>query len=216
MSTLAIVIIGLILVVVFAMDMIRKSRLKTIDAALSAKNYDVVINMAQVKMNRRLMTPYICDLYYLRAYYFKSPDERFLPHLFEVYKRHSDEGNRKELLEIYYHLYLNKKDQTCAKQILDKIETTGNENFIRVSQYAYDIMFLQQSDDLKDMEELVEKLRGFDVGVAAYYIGMQYEHLGNLEMAQAYYNSCEGCFNKTHYYATQAKEKVKELGGQLA
>lgn len=211
MSTLSIVIIGMILLAVFSMDMIRKSKLKMIDAALDAKNYDVVIQMAQGKMNRRLMTSYVCDLYYLRALYIQSPDEHFLEHLFDVYKKITEEDNKKDILETYFHLFLNKKNKDCASQILEKIMATNNEKFINVSQFAYDMVFHETSEHLTEMENLVEKLRGFDVGVTAYYIGMMYEKLGDVETALAYYNSCEGCFNPSHYYLKQAKAKVEEL-----
>lgn len=133
MSALSIAIIGIILLVVFSMDMIRKSKLKMIDAAFHAKNYEAVIQMAQSKMNRRLMTFYVCDLYYLRALYIQSSDEHFLDDLFEVYQKITDEANKKDILETYYHLFLNKKDEVCASRILEKIILTNNENFINVS-----------------------------------------------------------------------------------
>ncbi len=35
-------------------------------------------------------------------------------------------------------------------------------------------------------------------------------------MAQAYFQSCLGCFNESHYYAKSAKEHVEELTHKLA
>ena len=54
MSTLSILIIGIILIGVFSLDMIRKSKLKMINACLEAKNYDAVISMAENKWNRKM------------------------------------------------------------------------------------------------------------------------------------------------------------------
>ncbi|WP_416326495.1 hypothetical protein [[Eubacterium] hominis] len=216
MSAISIVIIGFILLVVFSMDLFRKSKLKMINAALEAKNYDAVIAMTESKFNRMLITNYVGDLYYLRAMYFKSPDETFIPHLFDVFRTQSEEENRKDILETYYHIFLNNRDKECATQILEKIKTMQNRNFVRVSQFAYDVVFDQEGELISDMEALVESLRGFDVGVAAYYIGMYYELHGNLEMAQAYYNSCEGCFNSNHFYAKQAKDHVLSLEKELS
>lgn len=216
MSTLSILIIGIILLGVFSLDMIRRSKLKMINACLEAKNYDAVIAMAESKMNRKLLLSHTCDLYLLRASYLKMDTSDFLPVLFEVYKKEVKEEDKKDFMEIYYHLYLFKQNEEAAKAVLDKIMNSTDTNFKKVSQYAFDITFHKTSDDLEEMEALVETLRTFELGVCAYYIGEQYELMGNWEMAQAYFQSCLGCFNESHYYAKSAKQHIEELTIKMA
>ena len=114
MSTLSILIIGIILLGVFSLDMIRRSKLKMINACLEAKNYDAVIAMAESKMNRKLLLSHTCDLYLLRASYLKMDTSDFLPVLFDVYKKEVKEEDKKDFMEIYYHLYLFKQNEEAA------------------------------------------------------------------------------------------------------
>ena len=216
MSTLSILIIGIILIGVFSLDMIRKSKLKMINACLEAKNYDAVISMAESKMNRKLLLSHTCDLYLLRANFLKLETSKFLPILFEVYKNEVNEENKKDIMETYYHLYLFKQNEEAASKILEKIMNSTDVNFKKVSQYAFNVNFHKENDDLEEMEALVETLRSFELGACAYYIGEQYEQMGNWEMAQAYFQSCLGCFNESHYYAKSAKKHVEELTLKMA
>ena len=216
MSTLSILIIGIILIGVFSLDMIRKSKLKMINACLEAKNYDAVISMAESKMNRKLLLSHTCDLYLLRANFLKLETTEFLPILFEVYKNEVNEENKKDIMETYYHLYLFKQNEEAASKILEKIMNSTDVNFKKVSQYAFNVNFHKENDDLEEMEALVETLRSFELGACAYYIGEQYEQMGNWEMAQAYFQSCLGCFNESHYYAKSAKKHVEELTLKMA
>ena len=216
MSTLSILIIGIILIGVFSLDMIRKSKLKMINACLEAKNYDAVISMAENKWNRKMLLSHTCDLYLLRASFLKMETFEFLSVLFNVYKNEVNEENKKDIMETYYHLYLYQKNEEAAQAILDKIMNSTDVNFKKVSQYAFDVNFHKNSEDLEEMEALVETLRSFELGACAYYIGEQYEQMGNWEMAQAYFQSCLGCFNESHYYAKSAKEHVEELTKKLA
>lgn len=216
MSTLSILIIGIILIGVFSLDMIRKSKLKMINACLEAKNYDAVISMAESKMNRKLLLSHTCDLYLLRANFLKLETSKFLPILFEVYKNEVNEENKKDIMETYYHLYLFKQNEEAASEILEKIMNSTDVNFKKVSQYAFNVNFHKENDDLEEMEALVETLRSFELGACAYYIGEQYEQMGNWEMAQAYFQSCLGCFNESHYYAKSAKKHVEELTLKMA
>lgn len=215
MSTLSILIIGIILLGVFSLDMIRRSKLKMINACLEAKNYDAVISMAESKINRKLLLSHTCDLYLLRANFLKLETSEFLPILFKVYKEEVNEEHKKDIMETYYHLYLFKQNEEAASAILEKIMNSADVNFKKVSQFAFDVAFHKDSEDLKEMETLVEILRSFELGACAYYIAAKYEQMGNWEMAQAYYQSCLGCFNESHYYSKSAKKHVEDLAKKL-
>ncbi len=80
-------------------------------------------------------------------------------------------------METYYHLYLYQQNEEAAQAILDKIMNSTDVNFKKVSQYAFDVNFHKNSEDLEEMEALVETLRSFELGACAYYIGEQYEQM---------------------------------------
>lgn len=215
MSTISIIILGFILLIVFGINMVRKSKLTVMKQALQIKNYDAVIATAESSLSRRLCTPYVCNLYLLRANFFKLEEAAFLELLKEILEKTPEKTNRKDFLEIYFHIYINKQQQEAALRLLELIEHGADRNFALVSRFAYAIAFEKQSDEAGDIEAAIETLRGFELGVAVYYLGEYYELKQDQELALEYYESGLGCFDPSHYYSLQMREKIERLKEEL-
>lgn len=211
MSTLSVAILGLFIFAFFMSGVVKKLKIKTLNALLEVKNYDEVINTCSTKFSKRLLSERICNTYLLRAYWLKLEPAEFQSKLFQILETLEDNDVIKEYLEMYYHAYLNKEDLESAKIILKKILELNDENFKKVSQFAYLMASNEMDDSYKALEDDLEAYKGFDLGVLVYNLGLCYYKLGDLDKARDYFYSCESCFHLKHFYSKKAKIMYERL-----
>lgn len=211
MSVFSIAILGLFIFAFSMSGVVKRIKIKTLDALLEVKNYDEVINICGTKFNKRLLSEHICSTYMLRAYWLKENTSEFQDKLIQIVNSSEDQLEKKEFLEMYYHLYLNQNELENAKKILDQILKFDDENFKKVSQFAFEIADEEINDSYKKLEEDLEAYAGFDLGVLVYNLGMCYYKLGNLDKARDYFYSCESCFHLKHFYSKKAKIMYESL-----
>lgn len=208
MSTISIIILGFILLIVAGINMMKKSKLTIMREALNIKNYDAVIATSQNSLARKLCSPYICNLYYLRAKFFTLEEDAFIEVLQQVINETPEKTNKKEFLEIYFHIYVNRQQKESAAKLLDMVLDGDDDMFKLVSSFVFEVAFENQSGHVKEIEAAVETLRAFELGAAVYYLGVYYDVIGDFESAIAYYESGLGCFDPSHYYIAQLKERL--------
>lgn len=210
MSILSMAILGIFILAFIITGVVKKVKLKKLDTLLKAKNNDEVIRTCETKFSRCLLTSFVCNIYILRAYWLRNDDVVFQNKLFRIIDETEKEAQKKEYLEIYYHLYIFKNDTSNAKLLLEHILQINDEKFKKASQLAYDVACKQESD-FKAIEDDLEAYKGFDLGVVVYNLALSYYQIGDYDIAREYFYSCSACFHTNHYYAKKAKEIYDQL-----
>lgn len=180
---------------------------------LRRKDSELVEKVADMKISRRILGDYVCDLYKMRAYYITHEEDRFeemLRHM--LCARYADPADKKSFLETYFHTFLIKKNRKYADMILEEIKKTGDEKFIRYNEESYAVMMDGRSDLIDKMIEDInsKKYYGFALGVILYMVAKQYSSLGDDENALTYMQSAKSCFHPKAVYMPVVEKYLNE------
>ncbi len=188
-------------------------QLRSMNEGLRKKDSDIVEKVADMKMSRRLLGAYVCDLYKLRVYYITREEDKFekmLRHMLDT--EYADPADKKSFLETYFHTFLIKKNRKYADWILEEIRKTGDEKFIRYNEESYAVMLDGRSDLIDDMIEDInsKKYYGFALGVILYMVAKQYSYLGDETNALTYMQSAKSCFHPKAVYMPVVEKYLNE------
>lgn len=210
--------IGIAFIIGFLLYQMMKSHvLSKLSKAMQKQEYDIVLQLLEKTMYRRLIGAHVCDLYALRALLNKKDETKFKEYLMETLNKPSTIEQRKDILDIYYYHFIFKKDKEMAALLLDKIREMNDMKYLEYNQEAYDVMINKQSDMIEDMIQGVEnkKYSGLGLGIALFMIGMQYIYVNNKEEARVYFYNSLSCFNQKSFYYAKAKTYVDQLSEEL-
>ena len=198
-------------------DIIKNHKLNKISKLMQNKQYDEVIETANKKLEQKLLSPYVCDLYILRALWNKKADAEFKNYLLECLDKPYSLTQRKDILDIYYYYFIFKGDKEWSSKLLEIIRETNDPGFIRYNEEAYEVMINKNTELLDDMIYGIEnkKYSGLGLGIAVYMVGMQYLYLGDKENARIYIYNSLSCFHEKSFYAERARAEVDRLTEEL-
>lgn len=187
----------------FIFQAIKNFQLHTINTGLKNKDSELVEKTADMKMSRKLLGEYVCDLYKLRAYYVTKKVDKFeatLDHMIQTEYRRPDD--KKSFLETYFHTFLIKGNRKYAARLLEGIRETGDLKFIRCSEQCYEVMMDERNDLIDDMVEDINSKAyyGFSLGAILYMVAIQYSRLGDRQNAELYMQSAKACFHPKAVY----------------
>lgn len=217
MSPVTGVLILLVFIAYVAVEAVKNFLLRNLNVSLKKKDFETVERLADLPMSRKLLGDYTCDLYKLRGRYVKQDTAAFEELLRQMiattYKNPED---KKNFLEQYYHTFLLRENATYAQWLLEAIraEQSDNNNYVRFSQQAYDVMIDHKTDMIDEMIDQVNEkaYRGFALGVVLFMVARQYELLEDYEHALIYYQNAKVCFHPKAVYAKAIEDKLKQLG----
>ena len=213
MSTITIFIAVIAAVGYLIFQGMKNIQLRTMNDGLQKKDSELVEKVADMKMSRRLLGDYVCDLYKMGAYYITHEEDKFegmLRHMLKT--EYADPADKKSFLETYFHTFLIKKNRKYADWILGEIRKTGDEKFIRYNEESYAVMMDDRSDLIDDMTEDInsKKYYGFALGVILYMVAKQYSYLGDDENALTYMQSAKSCFHPKAVYMPVVEKYLSE------
>lgn len=191
--------------------------LNKVSKAMQKNQYDVVLELANKKIYKKLLGSYVCDLYILRALLNKKADEEFKSYLLECLDKPYSLSQRKDILDIYYYHFIFLEDKEWSLKLLEIIRETNDPSFIRYNEEAYEVMINKNAELLDDMIYGIEnkKYSGLGLGIAVYMIGMQYLYLGDKENARVYMYNSLSCFHEKSFFYARAKADVDRLTEEL-
>ena len=193
--------------------MYKKGKVNKLNNAMQNKQFDQVIAYSENPSFIRMIGEYNCDLYRLKAIFFSRGEEERRLALETVLSKDYELEKKEFVLDIYFHIYLQKQDREYCDVLMEYIDEISDETFKMYQHWAYEVMFNKRTDLIDAMDEAIEnkQLKGFGLGVTAYMIGLQYDYLENYDLARSYFYTCIGCFRPGDLYVDLAKKKVDEL-----
>lgn len=184
---------------------------------LENKDYDSVISYCEKSSYKTSVGEFNCEMYRLKVIYFSRLEEQTLQELLKALEKYDTDDQKKRLIDIYYHIFLQKGNRKYCDHLLDVIKVIDVESFKLCQKWSYDIMFEHRTDYIAEMDVAIEnkQYEGYELGVVAYMIGLSYYYLGNLESACSYFYTCISCFRPHDSYVDLAKKYVNELSKKI-
>lgn len=201
------------LIIYFVYQGVKNFQLHNMNIGLRNRDSEMVSKIADMRMSRRLVGEYVCDLYKLRAYYITNETDRFeqtLRHMINTEGYRSDD--RESFLETYFHTFLIKGNRKYADWLLEAIRKTGNQKLIRYCEQSYAVMLDNDSSLIDQMvEDINSKLYyGFALGVILFMVAKQYHYLGDKKNALEYLRSAKACFHPKAVYMPVVDKYLRE------
>ena len=214
MNAITMTLIFCLFLVFFVFLIMKKFLLNNLVTAINKKDYELVVTAANTPLSRQVLGDYICDLYKIKAYYYSKDVEQFdkmLEHMINF--EYKDPENHRNFIELYYHMFILKKNRKYADILLKEIYATNDENFIKYNQQAYEVMINGRNDLIAEMDEEInsKKFYGFSLGVILYMIAIQYLNLGDNKNALTYFETSIVCFSPNEKYVELAKQYINQL-----
>lgn len=209
------IIIALIALVYLGMKQFSLNNMKK---ALNRQDYETAVRISDMKMSRRLLGEFVCDLHKIRAYYLAKDVDNFDEMLKKMIHNYNyGEENKKEFLTTYYHTFLLKKNQKYADLLLEGIRETRDQRYIVYNEQAYEVLFHKRSDLLEIMDKQIDskKYYGFSLGVIVYYMAIQYLYLNDKEHALIYFKNALVCFHPKSIYVPVVNDYIKQLENEV-
>ena len=217
MSYTAYIIIGVVVAVVAYFVLKKQGSVGRLNKALENKDYDSVISYCEKSSYKKSVGEFNCEMYRLKAIYFSRSEEQTLQELLKALEKDYTVDQKKRLIDIYYHIFLQKGNREYCDRLLEVINTIDDESFKLCQQWSYDIMFEHRTDYIAEMDAAIEnkQYEGYELGVVAYMIGLSYYYLGSLDSARSYFYTCISCFRPHDLYVDLAKKYVNELSAKI-
>lgn len=213
MSIISLVIIIILFVVGFLYLAIKKQSLNKLNKAMTSGNYDEVLVLSEQKQYKKFIGNFNCDLYRLKALTNKGNDAVLKEELNKTLEANYSDDEKMQLLEIYFHSFLNKEDREYCEHLMTYIHQIANAGFIKYNEWAFEVICNNRSDLIKVMEDAIDnkEIERFGVGVSAYMLGIQYYRLENYSGANSYFTSCIGCFHPKSLYIGKANAWLEKI-----
>lgn len=217
MSFIAYIIVFAVMAIVLYFVLRKQGSVGRLNKALNNKDYETVINYCEKESYQKAVGVFNCELYRLKAIYFSKGDAAVLKELLVALKKDYTQDQKKQLLDIYYHIFLQKENREYCDTLMEVIDTIEDENFKKCQKWSYDIMFNHCTDYIEEMDLAIEnkQYEGFDLGVVAYMIGLSYYYKESYESARSYFYTCISCFRPHDLYVDLAKKYVNELSDKI-
>ena len=212
MNSITMAIIFILFLGFFIFQIVKKFLLNNLDSSIKNKDYQLTEKLSDMTISRRFLKDYTCDLYKIKAYYLDI--EKFDKMLEYIIKTdYNNPEDKKAFLELYYHTFILKENKKYADILLEEINKSKDENFVKYNQQAYEVMINKRNDLAEEMDKQIDskKFYGFSLGVILYMIAIQYERLEDSKRAITYFKNAVVCFNPREKYCVSAKKHIEQL-----
>lgn len=218
MSTITIVLFTFIAFMALLYIAMKQFCLNNLKKALNQQDYAMVVKIADMRMSRRLLNDFHCDLYKIRAFYLAKDVDNFDITLNQMIRNHDyKEENKKEFLTTYFHTFLLKGNQKYASLLLQAIKDMKDQTYAIYNEQAYEVVFNHRTDLIETMDKQIDskKYYGFPLGVIVYYMAIQYLALDDKEHALSLFKSALVCFHPKSIYIPFVNEYIDKLTSEI-
>lgn len=108
------------------------------------------------------------------------------------------------------HYYIIRKDEKYIKIFMKRLEELENKKYGIIANYAYEVIINDRNDLISEIDQEINYLKGINLGIACYLIGLQYLRLKDQAQAKLFFQSAV-VVTKYSIYDTLAKQCLKEL-----
>lgn len=208
--------LGIIIILIFFAFLylvVRSRNLNAVNKALKNKNYTKVIALTSTSNYHKLLGDYTCELYKIKAYLLLDDKENLKKQAIQMLESKYSDANHKQFIELYYHIFLNKKNLEMVNIFLEEIKKEDDVQFVKYNQYAYDVLVDRVDNLFETMETEIEAkfYSGFSLGTVVYLIGMQYLYKDDLANAKIYFQECIDILHPSAIYSSLAKAQVEKI-----
>ena len=195
----------------------KRSIVSKLNNAMGNLDYEAVLQMCDQKSTQHAIGSLNCNLYRLKAAYNGRGIEECHTLLMDVLSKLEKKQDKKELLDIYFQLYVLSGKRELCDQLIPFIEEIDEDLYSTFCGWCYDVLLDEKTDYIVEMDQMIEdkKLTGIQLGVTAYLIARQYEINNDLENALSYYYTCIPCFHPDNMYVSYAKHKTNTIAEEL-
>ncbi len=214
--TASIIFLAFLGYVVF--QLMKNFQLRNLNVSLQKQDYETVEQICTMPIVRKLLGPYVSDLYQLRGYYMGQNMEKFEQHLKKMLQTtYQDLDDKKNFLQEYYHMFLLQGQRTYADWMLDSIRALGDPLYTQYNEQAYYVMLDKRSDLVEEMIDEInsKKYYGFPLGVILFMIAKQYEYRQDRKNAETYYQNAKVCFHPSAIYVPIIEKNLERLASEL-
>lgn len=217
MSIISYVVIILLFALAIAFMVYKQSSVKRLNKSIQTKDYAKVIELCEKSAYQKAVGKFNCELYRLKAIYNSRNEDERRSALEEALGKDYTDEDKEEILDLYFHIYLQRKDRQYCDKLMEFIDKIDDATFKMYQKWAYDVVLNERTDLIKEMDDAIEdkRMKGFGLGVAAYMIGLSYYYLENWESSRSYFYSSISCFHPGNMYVELAKKYVNELNEKL-
>lgn len=213
MNPIVLIFILLIAIIAFVYMVKKNSCINKLVKSMKAQNYELVLVYTQKSLYRKMLGNFSCDLFMIRAFYLMNDEKKLKDKALEMLNTEYKANEQKLFLELYYHIFLNKKDMYMINEFLNHIVKVDDSSFVTYNQHAFNVIIEKQNDLIGTMEAEIEakKYSGFALGTIVYLIALQYLYKEEYINAELYFDECLLCFHPNAFYIDLAKQHILEL-----
>ena len=217
MSIISYVVIILLFAAAIAFMIYKQNSVGRLNKAIQGKDYAKVIELCEKDAYQKAVGKFNCELYRLKAIYRSRPEAERQKALEEALAKDYTMENKEEILDLYFHIYLQNQNRAYCDKLMEIIDSIDDETFKMYQHWSYEVVFNKRTDLIKEMDDAIEdkRMKGFGLGVSAYMIGLSYYYLENWESSRSYFYSSISCFHPGNMYVELAKKYVNELNEKL-
>lgn len=214
MNPISVAIIFVIFLTYVVFQVVKQLMLGSVTKAIKTKDYELVIQLTTMPLVITFLGKYTCDVYLAKAYYYLKDEGNFDVVVNKILQSKYKEEDKKTFITSYYHIFLMKENKKYVTLFLEEINKSGDENFIKYSNQAYEVIMNKRSDLIQVMDKQIDSKQfyGFPLGVILFMIAMQYTYIDDKENAVLYFENAKVCFPPNEKYLSLCDKQIQMLG----
>lgn len=217
MSIISLLLLILIFLFFILYLYLKRRLLNKLNDYVKKNNGNEIRSLLTEKHTHFFLSEYICDLYFSKSFLIDQDIKSLKKKLREMFKKDYQKTENNDYLSLYYHYFINRKDEPFIDEMLERIEKEHDVHLFRYCTWTKLVLIKHNNNLISEMEEAIEHkdYSGFPLGVITYLIGIQYEALQKYSDALLWYETAITVFQKKDFYYNNALMLAKNLNERL-
>lgn len=217
MSIVSLLLLILIFLFFILYLYIKRRLLNKLNNYVKENNEKEIQSLLDQKYTRFFLSEYIRDLYISKSFLIDHDIKSLKNKLKEMFKKDYQKTENNDYLSLYFHYFINRKDESFINELLERIEKEQDVHLFRYCNWTKSVLIEHHDDLISEMEAAIEHkdYSGFPLGVITYLIGTQYEALQKYSDALLWYETATTVLQKNDFYYKNAIILAKKLNEQV-
>ena len=181
-TILMIAAVALVIVLSIGVNIKKRNLFQKLQSLLAHEQYDELFQLLDAPLTRLLYPEYNLSYFKLNAYLVKEDIQAANKLLEELLSRKLSKRQRYDLVIKGFNIYLSQENRKRAQELLEEIESWQDEQMNTIQhdcRRTYDIVILDSSNYIDEMEQELEGAQGMARGRIEYFLALQYENRGD-------------------------------------
>lgn len=186
---LSIFFLLIILICFSILIIIRKYYIKNLLRLKTEKNFDEYFQRLNSSIANVLIPKIVKNNMILNGYKDLNDLEKIDHTIDEMLQMNMNDLQKEDFYFQQCHYYILRKDQAYIDIFLKRLDELENKKYLIIAQYAYEVIVNKRNDLIKEVDYEIDFLKGINLGIACYLIGLQYLRLEDQAQAKLYFQS---------------------------